>query len=114
MRRTINRIRKGTEFLTQCLFFMLRSIFYVMRFPTVSDNFFIAAVRFDQIFPADQSAGGDNMDFHNTSKLNKLLYTFKTIYSNLQIRDIFIRYVVDLNSRGEYIVSKLDRRIYEK
>jgi hypothetical protein len=28
-------------------------------------DFFIAAIRFDQIFTAEQCAGGNNMDLHN-------------------------------------------------
>lgn len=58
-------------------------------------------------------ATNDYLSFGN-DKMEPLANYSNIVYSNLQIRDIFIRYVVDLNSRGEYIVSKLDRRIYEK
>ena len=58
-------------------------------------------------------ATNDYLSFGN-DKMESLARHINIVYSTLKVRDVFIDYITDLESRGEVISSKLDGRIYKK
>lgn len=71
-----------------------------------------------QNIPLDKSriyhiATNDYLSLGN-DKMEPLANHTDIVYLNLKVRDIFVDYIVDLESRGEVVSSKLDGRIYKK